>query len=116
MASPVVGSAGTRTPARGQLGLTVIGSAAFSGSANELRYFQSATRTIVKMDTNRDGNADAYLRLDGLLNPTAGDCVLVNAPILVDACASDAAVASDVLSASLHTAAEPLFGAEMSFC
>lgn len=42
-----------------------IGGNAFSNTAGELRYFQSASNTIVEGDTNGDGNADFAIRLVG---------------------------------------------------
>ncbi|MBX7496453.1 hypothetical protein K3172_11365 [Qipengyuania sp. 6B39] len=52
---------------------TFIGQAAFSGAAGELRYSQGTSRTIVEMDTDGDGSADAFIWLDGILNLTQSD-------------------------------------------
>lgn len=53
-----------------------IGIAAFSHVAGQLHYVQTAGATVVEMDTNGDGQADAAIRLGGLLTLTAADFVL----------------------------------------
>ena len=53
-----------------------IGNAAFSGTAGELRYRQLSGNTYVLGDTNGDGVADFWIRLDGLHSLNAGDFVL----------------------------------------
>ncbi len=57
-------------------GFAFIGSAAFSGTAGELRYQHVSGSTIVQGDTNGDGIADFAIRLDGLHTLTSGDFVL----------------------------------------
>ena len=48
----------------------------FSGTAGELRYYQSASRTFLEMDTDGDGVGDLFLRLDGVIDLSASDFVL----------------------------------------
>ncbi len=44
---------------------TFVGTNAFSNQAGELRYFQTATQTVVEGDTDGDGNADISILLTG---------------------------------------------------
>ncbi|MGK9165422.1 M10 family metallopeptidase C-terminal domain-containing protein [Inquilinus limosus] len=53
-----------------------IGSAAFGHHAGEVRFDVSAAQTIVSIDANGDGTADAQIRLLGAITLTAGDFVL----------------------------------------
>lgn len=53
-----------------------VGTTAFSGTAGELRYRQTATLTIVEMDHDGDGVADSSIRVDGLINLAQGDFLL----------------------------------------
>ncbi len=62
--------------AAGDQAFTFIGTAAFSGTAGELRYVQTATNTIVQADLDGDGAEDFQIQLDGLIALTAGDFVL----------------------------------------
>ena len=55
---------------------TFIGTAAFSGTAGELRYHQGASNTFISGDTNGDGTADFVIRLDGLHALTSCDFIL----------------------------------------
>jgi Ca2+-binding RTX toxin-like protein len=50
-----------------------IGTSAFSNTAGELRYEHSGGFTIISMDINGDGVADAQITLIGAINLTAGD-------------------------------------------
>ena len=50
-----------------------IGAAAFSHVAGQLHAVQSGALTLVEMDVNGDGLADAVIRLNALLSLTAGD-------------------------------------------
>jgi hypothetical protein len=58
-----------------------IGTAAFSNSAGELRYFTTGTDTIVQGDTNGDGTADIEVTLTGTKTLVAGDFIGL-APVL----------------------------------
>ncbi len=62
--------------AAGNQAFAFIGTAAFSGTAGELRYVQNGANTIVQADLDGDGAADLQIRLDGLIALTAGDFVL----------------------------------------
>ena len=53
-----------------------IGTAAFHHVAGELRYEQLSGNTYVQGDTNGDGAADFWVRLDGLQTLTSGDFYL----------------------------------------
>lgn len=55
---------------------TFVGTAAFSNTAGELRYYQTAGATFVEMDVDGDGSADGTLRLDGVINLLATDFIL----------------------------------------
>lgn len=60
----------------GDQAFTFIGASAFSGSAGELRFQQLSGNTYVQGDTNGDGRADFWIRLDGLHTPTGSDFFL----------------------------------------
>ncbi len=53
-----------------------VGTAAFSGTEGELRYFQTASNTIVQADIDGDGVADFGITLIGLHALVAGDFIL----------------------------------------
>ncbi|WP_294171690.1 calcium-binding protein, partial [uncultured Sphingomonas sp.] len=53
-----------------------IGENGFSGTAGELRYQQISGNTFVQGDTNGDGAADFWIRLDGLHTLGSGDFFL----------------------------------------
>lgn len=55
---------------------TFISTAAFSGTAGELRYEQNTTNTFVSGDTNGYGIADFMIRIDGLHTLVSGDFIL----------------------------------------
>jgi Ca2+-binding RTX toxin-like protein len=55
---------------------TFIGPAGFSGTAGELRTFQTNGHTIVQGDTDGDGGADFMIVVEGLPALNAGDFVL----------------------------------------
>lgn len=55
---------------------TFIGTARFSGTAGELRYFSVGGNTYVRADVDGDGVADFELALNGTLELSAGDFVL----------------------------------------
>ncbi len=55
---------------------TFIGDAAFSGTAGELRFAAGASDTVIEMDVNGDGAADALIVLAGQHNLVAGDFML----------------------------------------
>lgn len=54
-------------------GATWRGDQGFTGTANEVRYVQSANKTMVLVDTTADGIADLALRLDGSFALTTDD-------------------------------------------
>jgi serralysin len=60
----------------GDQGFAFIGSNAFSHTAGELRYAQISGNTYVQGDTNGDGVADFWIRLDGLHTMAGGDFIL----------------------------------------
>ncbi len=60
----------------GDQAFAFIGSGAFTGTAGELRYYQSSGQTYVQGDTNGDGTADFMVRLDGLHTLGSGDFVM----------------------------------------
>jgi Ca2+-binding RTX toxin-like protein len=60
----------------GDQGFAFIGSGAFSHTAGELRYQQISGNTYVQGDTDGDGQADFWIRLDGLHALASGDFVL----------------------------------------
>ena len=64
------------TATAGDQNFAFIGDATFSGTAGELRWFQTSTSTVVEMDVDGDGAGDLYIRLDGQIDLTAGDFVL----------------------------------------
>ena len=55
---------------------TFIGNAAFSGTAGELAVFEEDGNTYIAGDVNGDGVEDFLIRLEGLVDLTAGDFVL----------------------------------------
>ena len=60
----------------GNQAFTFIGAAGFSGSAGELRFNQTATKTIVQGDIDGDGVKDFSIELTGVIALVAGDFVL----------------------------------------
>ncbi|MFC7498316.1 hypothetical protein ACFQRC_03675 [Enterovirga sp. GCM10030262] len=60
----------------GDQNFTFVGDAAFSGAAGELRYSHAQGNTYIEGDTNGDGSADFMIRLDGIVEPIAGDFAL----------------------------------------
>ena len=60
---------------------TFIGTAAFSGVAGQLRYFQQAGDTFFAGDLNGDSSADFMVHVVGLHTLTAGNFVLQHASI-----------------------------------
>jgi Ca2+-binding RTX toxin-like protein len=60
----------------GDQAFAFIGSGAFTGVAGQLRYQQISGQTYVQGDTDGDGQADFWIRLDGLHALAAGDFVL----------------------------------------
>jgi Ca2+-binding RTX toxin-like protein len=59
--------------AAGDQAFGFIGSEAFSGTAGELRFEQISGNTYVQGDTDGDGTADFWIRLDGLHALTSSD-------------------------------------------
>jgi len=59
----------------GNQAFAFIGAGAFTGSAGELRYEQLNGNTFVQGDTNGDGTADFWIRLDGLHTLGSDDLV-----------------------------------------
>ncbi len=55
---------------------TFIGTSAFGGQAGQLRYEQIAGNTYAQGDTDGDGMADFWIRLDGTKALAAGDFIL----------------------------------------
>jgi Ca2+-binding RTX toxin-like protein len=55
---------------------TFIGNGAFTGTAGELRYYQSNGQTYIQGDTNGDGDGDFLIRLDGLHNLMGSDFII----------------------------------------
>jgi Ca2+-binding RTX toxin-like protein len=53
-----------------------LGIGAFTGADQEVRYFQSAGTTIVQIDTDGNGAANAEIQFSGLLGLVASDFVL----------------------------------------
>lgn len=62
--------------AAGDQAFTFINTNAFTGVSGELRYEQISGNTYLQGDTNGDGVADIWVRLDGLQVLTASDLVL----------------------------------------
>ena len=60
----------------GDQAFTFIGTAAFTGTAGQLRYGHVSGNTYVLGDLNGDGAADFMLRLDGLHTLTSGNFIL----------------------------------------
>ena len=64
------------TTTGGDQSFSFIGDAVFSGAAGELRYAHAQGNTYIEGDTNGDGSADFMIRLDGIVEPIAGDFAL----------------------------------------
>ena len=62
--------------AAGDQAFTWLGTGAFTRVAGQLRYAQEGGNTMVYGDVDGDGVADFAIRLDGLINLSAGDFVL----------------------------------------
>ena len=60
----------------GNQAFTFVGTAAFSSTAGELRYFDDGTDTWVQGDITGDGVADFEIALTGVLTPVATDFIL----------------------------------------
>ena len=60
----------------GDQAFTLIGTAAFTGNAGQLRTYASAGDTVITGDTDGDGIGDIYLRVAGTVTFAAGDLVL----------------------------------------
>jgi Ca2+-binding RTX toxin-like protein len=71
-----LGDIDANTGLNGDQAFAFIGSGAFSGTAGELRTQQISGNTYVMGDTNGDGQADFWIRLDGLHTLGSGDFVL----------------------------------------
>lgn len=65
-----------QTTAGGDQAFTFIGTAAFSHTEGELRYRQTASKTIIEMDVDGNGKADSTIELSGVIALDAGDFVL----------------------------------------
>ena len=55
---------------------TFVGTAAFSGSAGEIRYLTTASKTIVQMDVDGDSVVDTSFELTGVFTMTETDFYL----------------------------------------
>ncbi|HEY0013608.1 MAG TPA: calcium-binding protein [Allosphingosinicella sp.] len=64
------------TSAGGDQAFTFVGTAAFSGAAGELRYYDDGVNTYVLGDINGDSFADFEIVLNGVVAPTASDFIL----------------------------------------
>ena len=73
-----IGLAGidANTSLAGDQGFSFLGSGAFTGTAGELRTYQSGGNTYVTGDTNGDGVADFMIRLDGLHTLQVSDFII----------------------------------------
>ena len=60
----------------GDDGFTFIGKRAFTNTAGELRYVNSTTHTTIMGDTDGDGVADFWIRLNGVHTMALGDFML----------------------------------------
>lgn len=60
----------------GDQAFSFLGDAAFTGAAGQLRYEQISGNTYIQGDTNGDGVADFWIRLDGLYALAATDLIL----------------------------------------
>ena len=60
----------------GDQAFSFIGMGAFSSVGGQLRYAQTATKTIIRGDVDGDGAKDFEIILDGLNTLTAGDFIL----------------------------------------
>lgn len=63
------------TATGGNQAFAFIDTAAFTGTAGELRYRFDAGRTVIEMDTNGDTAADLFLRLEGEIDLIARDFI-----------------------------------------
>src|SRR5690606_2683062 len=52
-----------------------LGTSAFTGTANEVRYVQSGGDTIVQVDTDADASTDFEVQLTGLISLNSSDFV-----------------------------------------
>lgn len=59
----------------GDQAFALIGTAAFTGVAGELRYYFDGGRTVVAMDTDGDSVGDLFLRLEGQIDLVARDFI-----------------------------------------
>lgn len=64
------------TGVAGNQNFAFIDTAAFSGAAGELRYFQQNGRTFIQGDVNGDGAVDFAINMAGTINLAAGDFIL----------------------------------------
>jgi Ca2+-binding RTX toxin-like protein len=62
--------------ANGDTAFSFIGTAAFSGTAGQLRYESAGDTTTVSADVNGDGTADMVIHLDGAITLQASDFML----------------------------------------
>jgi Ca2+-binding RTX toxin-like protein len=60
----------------GDQGFTFVGNGVFTGVAGQLRYQQISGNTYVQGDVDGDGDADFWIRLDGLHDLQVGDFVI----------------------------------------
>ena len=60
----------------GDQAFAFIGTGAFTGAAGQLRYQQISGNTYLQGDTDGDGDADFWIRLDGLHNLQASDFLI----------------------------------------
>jgi Ca2+-binding RTX toxin-like protein len=58
--------------AAGNQAFSFIGTAAFSGTPGEIRYYHSGGNTYIEMQTGLLTDVEGVIRLDGIHNPTAG--------------------------------------------
>jgi serralysin len=71
-----LGFVDANTTAGGNQTFNFVGSAAFSSTAGELRYYDDGVDTWVQADTNGDGMADFEIALTGVLTLVATDFIL----------------------------------------
>ena len=71
-----LGSVDADTSTGGNQTFAFVGTAAFSNTAGELRYFDDGTDTWVQADANGDGAADFEIALTGVLTLAATDFIL----------------------------------------
>ena len=55
----------------GNQDFTFIGTAAFSGTPGEVRYYHSGGSTYIEMQTGTSVDVEGVIRLDGIYAPTA---------------------------------------------